>query len=215
MAGARKANREVVFGAGHVLGVFVGVVVLCGIFFTLGYVMGKDQARAAGTTPLKSPPTAARTPGAGTGSEWGAGFTGWDFFPPSGTPSDHAAGQPVTTPAGATASPALAQPEVAGASKAPTGDLSMAPTGQWHVSVLAEPPASEAGMSLQVAALSNRNDALAVAEFLRRRGYPAFVWGPAADRLYRVQVGPYANSQTAEQARRALEHEGFKTIRKP
>jgi cell division septation protein DedD len=67
---------------------------------------------------------------------------------------------------------------------------------------------------LQVAALTRDTDALALAEALQEKEYPAFVLTPSADNLYRVQVGPYADAKSAEIAKRSLEREGFKTITK-
>jgi cell division septation protein DedD len=75
-------------------------------------------------------------------------------------------------------------------------------------------PTGSQGVLLQVAAMSNRTDALALAGFLKQKGYPAFAWGPSPNRLYRVQVGPYANSKQAGRARLELEKEGFKSILK-
>jgi cell division septation protein DedD len=63
-----------------------------------------------------------------------------------------------------------------------------------------------------VAALTRQDDALALAEALQKKKYPAFVLTPGADHYYRVQVGPYADTQSATIARRGLENEGFKTI---
>ncbi len=224
MASARKAQGEMVLGARHVLGVFLGIVVLCGMFFALGYVMGRDQSRAS----LRTAATAARTGPSGT-AETGAssvtddlapGTQEWDFFPrKNSTPGATTEGAPPGGAMAGTAAGAAGEATRVGVPPAASnGDeagptVSMARTDAVRLAVLKEPPAGS-GESLQVAALTNASDALALAEFLRRRGYPAFVWGPAPDRLYRVQVGPFPDSQAAEQTRRALEREGFKTIRK-
>jgi cell division septation protein DedD len=67
---------------------------------------------------------------------------------------------------------------------------------------------------LQVAALTNESDALALAENLQKRKFPAFVLTPGADHYYRVQVGPYADAQSADIAKKGLEHAGFKALLK-
>jgi cell division septation protein DedD len=67
---------------------------------------------------------------------------------------------------------------------------------------------------LQVAALRHQGDALAMAEMLQRKRFPAFVITPNGDSYYRVQVGPYRNERSAANARRALERAGFKAIMK-
>ena len=65
---------------------------------------------------------------------------------------------------------------------------------------------------LQVAALEKESDALAVAQALQQRKFPAFVLPAAADKYFRVQVGPYANAQAAASAQKQLESAGFKSI---
>ena len=43
MANGRRNNGERVLGSGHLIGLFLGVVLLCCVFYTLGYVMGRSQ----------------------------------------------------------------------------------------------------------------------------------------------------------------------------
>ena len=65
---------------------------------------------------------------------------------------------------------------------------------------------------LQVAAVQHESDALALAQALQQKKFPAFVITPGTDKYYRVQVGPYADGQSAATARRDLEAIGFKSI---
>lgn len=65
---------------------------------------------------------------------------------------------------------------------------------------------------LQVSALTRESDALAMADILQQKRFPSFVVTPTSDALYRVQVGPYADMQSAEAAKRALDREGIKAI---
>lgn len=65
---------------------------------------------------------------------------------------------------------------------------------------------------LQVAALGRGGDALALAEALQQKGFPAFVLTPTEDQLYRVQIGPYADRQSAIRVKQALEREGFQAL---
>ena len=67
-------------------------------------------------------------------------------------------------------------------------------------------------MVLQVAANRNESEALALAKILQEKGFPAFVLTPSTDQWYRVQVGPYADAKSAEQAKAALAKVGFKAI---
>ena len=67
---------------------------------------------------------------------------------------------------------------------------------------------------LQLAALRQESDALAMADAVQQKKFPSFVVAPTSDNLYRVQVGPYATEQLAEAAKAALERAGFKAILK-
>ncbi len=74
------------------------------------------------------------------------------------------------------------------------------------------PPIPRGATVLQVAALARASDALALAQALQQKKFPAFVLTPGADHFYRVQVGPYADAQAANAARNQLQNQGFKSI---
>ena len=65
---------------------------------------------------------------------------------------------------------------------------------------------------LQVGALRQESDALAMADALQRKGFPAFVVVPTSDSYYRVQVGPFSTQAIGEKAKQSLLREGFKAI---
>ena len=65
---------------------------------------------------------------------------------------------------------------------------------------------------LQVAAVIREGDAMALAQALQQKKFPAFVITPGGDKYYRVQVGPYADTLSATNARHDLEANGFKSI---
>ncbi|HEV2387662.1 MAG TPA: SPOR domain-containing protein [Candidatus Acidoferrales bacterium] len=217
MAGGRKAQSDVTLGGGHVAVIFLGVVVLCGIFFSLGYVMGRNGNTPAVTGAQRSPAVDAQ---GNLASDQGApGATGWDFYPKKGSAAGNLAG---TATPGLSPNPSdssgSAQPPAAIAplSPGPGEPVAMTPKPA-SLRAKAKPPAlagGDAGVALQVAALANQADALALAGFLKHKGYPAFAWGPAPDRLFRVQVGPYPDAKAAESAKKQLEREGFKSILK-
>src|ERR1700735_534963 len=43
MAGNGKRGGDRILESRHLVGLFLGVVLLCAVFFTLGYVMGRNQ----------------------------------------------------------------------------------------------------------------------------------------------------------------------------
>ncbi len=81
-------------------------------------------------------------------------------------------------------------------------------------SMSSAPLISKGAIVLQVAALTQEDSALAMAEALRKKNFPAFVLGPSTHRYYLVWVGPYADTDSAIVAKRMLEKVGFKAILK-
>src|SRR3981081_1905518 len=71
---------------------------------------------------------------------------------------------------------------------------------------------ANAATMLQVAAVIREGDAMALAQALQQKKFPAFVITPGTDKYYRVQIGPYADTQSAANARHDLEANGFKSI---
>jgi len=204
--GGGGGGRDMVMESRHLLGVFLGIVVLCGVFFTLGYVMGRTQYDtsvraatagrpnpAADASPKTEPKPTTSVPAA----------SDWNFY---------RAGEAKSAPAPLKPEPAVAKRStISSASSAPAAK----PASSSRTSKLAKPPLIPRGaVVLQVAALTRENNALALAEALQQKEYPAFVLGPAGDNLYRVQVGPFADAGSADQARRSLERDGFKAITK-
>lgn len=70
----------------------------------------------------------------------------------------------------------------------------------------------EGSISLQVAALSKKEDAEALLSLLKKKGFSALMTTSQTDRLIRVQVGPFASAKDAEETKGRLEQEGFKPI---
>src|ERR1700689_1095966 len=76
-----------------------------------------------------------------------------------------------------------------------------------------QPPAlNKNSIVLQVAAVKLQRDALEMADAIQQKRFPSFVATSPADNFYHVQVGPYPDIPSAENAKRALEQMGFKPI---
>lgn len=99
-------------------------------------------------------------------------------------------------PAAASAAPKASAPEPRASAKAAAPAPAPAPSG-----------AQSGAWIVQVVSLQDRGAAATIAKRLSAKGYPAFVVDPAASgpRIYRVQVGGYADKNDAEQAARRLE----------
>ena len=71
------------------------------------------------------------------------------------------------------------------------------------------------GYFVQVAAVSKQDDADALVDALKKKQYPAFVaTGSGSDKLFRVQLGPFADIKDAESQRTRLISDGYNPILK-
>jgi cell division septation protein DedD len=75
------------------------------------------------------------------------------------------------------------------------------------------PPAAN-GYYVQVAAVSKQEDAEALVEALKGKQYPAFSANIAGDKLFHIQVGPFADIKEAETLRAKLVSDGYNPILK-
>jgi cell division septation protein DedD len=192
------------------VGLFLGVVLLCSVFFTLGYVMGHNQygvaVQAAATTVIPAPVRSAPAKAKESQPAAAPANTEWDFYAKKDTtrmetPKDTAPA-PSAIPAVATKTPG-APPAASTKTVAAPGK----PAARY------QPPRLPKGsLVLQVAALKRESDAMKMADEIQQKRHPAFVIMFPADGLYHVQVGPYPDEKSAEAAKRSLEQIGFKSI---
>jgi septal ring-binding cell division protein DamX len=195
----------------HVIGLFMLMLVFSGVFFTLGYGMGRNQydgqVRAASNprtlqpTPVapKSDPSAKRPsearrdsdPATDTNSQPNSDWSFYNAGKPS-SPDDNL--------------------KTAWAAPVPSQHTVSASTRGKSAKSVTMPAIPSGSYTLQVAALRRESDALSLASHLQRKKFPAFVISPQGDRYYRVQVGPYTDQKSADAARKGLEGAGFKAI---
>lgn len=217
MASGEKKGGDFVLEGRHLAGLFLLLVVIFGVVFTLGYLLGRSQydtkVRTAFSKPDASlalgtaPATASSEKPADRTAPPAGGNSQWDFYhaaEPKAV-SDHLAAPASSTPSArpAGAKPAASQPaalKAASAQNPPSG--------------IRAPRIPKGAITLQVAAVMHEGDALALAQALQGKKFPAFVLNPDADKYFRVQVGPYSDNQSAGTARRELEAQGFKSITK-
>jgi hypothetical protein len=65
---------------------------------------------------------------------------------------------------------------------------------------------------LQVSAVVREDHARALANELKQKGFPGFVREANAETLFRVQVGPFADRQSAQPTALALERQGLQVL---
>lgn len=201
-------DTEFTLGTGKLLGLFFGMALICGVFFSLGYSMGK------GAVPQ---PVASENPGLGTpvqgGSKPGPGKAAADVAS-NCAPDDSACNG---DHAGSGASPAESEPSFF---KAVKEDPAKAQLTQ----PAAEEPKTNtpelrgqpiAGFMVQVAAVSKQEDAEALVGALRKKQYPVLIVNNIPNsRLFHVQVGPFNDAKEAESMRTKLVGDGYNAILK-
>lgn len=223
----RSSGGDFVLESRHLVGLFLLLVVIFGVVFTLGYLMGRSQYDAKLRATVGSPvgfdaeaapppidtkpkvrgqqaqPQAQPQPDDSAAPKKNAD---WDFYRSAEpqTAPDHL--QPPSKPASTVAPPspaAVSKPAaVPPKTVKPAKGAAAADT----------PPVAKGAIMLQVAAVLHQEDALALAQVLQQKKFPAIVVPPSADKYYRVQVGPYHDDPSATKARQDLEAKGFKSI---
>ena len=181
-----ETDTEITLGTGKMLALFFGLVILCAVFFGMGFTMGKNSVRTAPEL-LPSPSTTVRAAARPTTStSTPAQQPQTSEQPQAGTP----AASDNSSPATSTNTPAASQDQ--------------------------PPAIPQAGQAfyVQVAAVSKQEDADALVEALKGRQYSAFISSAAADKLLHVQVGPFADIKQAEDMRTKLVADGYSPILK-
>jgi len=203
----------------HVIGLFMLMLLFSGVFFTLGYVMGRNeydgQVRAStnlrsspGSTVLPKPEIAPKPsnkkPAPEAQTEKPASVPpDWEFYHAGDSNKADERLKPVAAPSiNPSATPAVGK----------SGNATKQQPSAISKTIGVAPLSAGGGTSLQVAALTKESDAMALANNLRKKNFPTFVQSPQGDKYYHVLVGPYADQKAVDNARKGLEVAGFKAI---
>lgn len=200
-------DTEITLGTGRMLGLFFALVLVCAVFFAVGFSLGR---KAAGIGLDR--PTVAQTTSPATGVRPSAGKNDPPQPPANDQFSFYKAVEQKNADAQLTpqanAQPAAAAatqnaPAAAAPSSAPQNPDSAAPSGS----------AAAGSYYVQVAAVSRQEDAEALVEALKKKQYPAFTTNnSSADKFFHVQVGPFAEIKDAEAMRGRLVGDGYNPI---
>ena len=195
MAGSE--DTEITLGTGKMLLLFFGLVALCAVFFGTGFSLGKNYSKPIGSDPqaaIASPsgarPTAVKTTNPRPPSDL-------TFYKAVGQKDPNPQLAPNTAEASSNAASAKSQP----------ADSNATPSDP-----MAAPPLN--GYYVQVAAVSKGEDAEALVDALKKKQYAAFAANTPGDKLFHVQVGPFADIKDAESARGKLVSDGYNPILK-
>jgi DedD protein len=192
-------DTEITLGTGKMLTLFFGLVALCGLFFGLGFSLGRGSTRPFTTSDqsqIVSGP-ALRTSAMKTAAVPGQSSGDMTFYKSVQNkdanaqlaPADNAKQEPAKQPA----------------------DSDAAKSGPPDPMTAASGP----GYFVQVAAVSKQDDAQALVDALKKKQYAAFTANTSAsDKLFHVQVGPFSDLKEAEATRAKLVSDGYNPILK-
>ena len=209
-----QQDTEITLGTGRMLVLFFTLVLVCAVFFAIGFSLGRKTAMVGATYPLNAvagtPATVVRPSAAKQNPppQQQPQATDFSFYKSVAAQSADTELAPQNKPAQPPTQNKADQPAVPAANDPTTA---AAPTA---VPAANSAPAT-GGYIVQVAAVSRQEDADALVEALKKKQYPAFVVNSVAtDKFYHVQVGPYAEWKDADAMRNRLIGDGYSPIMK-
>lgn len=186
-ARSKDEDTEITLGMGKMLALFFGLVVLCAVFFGLGFSFGRNSIQSATVqAPVQRLPITANPAAKPAGSSPESKLTFYKDVDKKDADSQ------LTSSDGGEAADSAPAPETQAAAAAVTPG-----TNSYFV---------------QVAAVSKQEDAEILVEALKKKQYAAFTTGMPADKLFHVQIGPYNDIKEAETMRAKLINDGYNPI---
>jgi cell division septation protein DedD len=197
-------DTEVTLSTGKLLGIFFAAAIICGIFFSFGYAVGKNSTPAAGVAIMDSSSLA--TVAANGGAKPAA-------TKPSGPTRACVSSDDTDCVKQEDASAATPSAPV---TSTPATDNKPAPElqAQQNDAHPLNAAAPGSGFIVQVAAVSKAEDADALKAALEKKQYPVFVVDNSQSHLFHVQVGPFAEQKDAEAMKNKLAADGYNAILK-
>jgi DedD protein len=225
-----RHDTEVTLSWGTLLGMALGLLVICVLCFGLGYMAGHSGRASVGPAATNTPATQSNAPeqeplqGSGSLPKPSASAQAAAPAPPaasddspSGAHSDENAAPSGSNPQQSTAPPAAQAPTASPEQQVHPVLGSGGPVNSQVASSPNVRPAlpSENSLMVQVAAVKNEEDATVLTNALRRRGYPVTAHRDAGDGLIHVRIGPFPTRDEANQWRIRLLNDGYNAIVQP
>jgi DedD protein len=207
---AEDEDTEITLGVGRLLGLFFGLVVLCGLALGTGYWLGRNSVKQAlGAAAVPAPANQPATSGGKPGAAQAAQPKTPDCAGEDNCPTQAAASPNATTPnpSDLTFYQAVQQKDNAHPQLTPPVAQASAPAAADARSTLGT------GYLVQIAAVRNQDDAKLLNDALQKQQYPVLITQPG-DKLFHVQVGPYADIKEAEAIRSRLVGAGYNAFLK-
>ena len=200
-----EQEREISLGTTTILGIFFALALLCAVFFGFGYSLGRRSAPpVTGPNSLTTESEGASKPSPGS-----------PVNQPTGKQADTTQSAIVPVDSSNAAAPDT-QPDssrVKTLVSSSRPDVRVAPPAASATKPAALPVAATAAAPgspvVQVAAMSHQEDADVVAVDLKRRGYTVAIRHEPQDKLFHVQIGPFATRKDADVMRQRLQTDGY------
>lgn len=203
-------DTEITLGTAKLLGLFFGLVIVCAVFFALGYTLGRKSDSALSTLSTSAPlqTSSNRAKPAGSASQAAPPMT---FYKAVEQKDANPQLTPATQAVSTTAAPPPDESSTAGSTSSSAQGTSSQPAAP--PDPMAPIPAGN--YFVQVAAVTKEEDAESLVDALKKKQYPAFVASSSStDKLFRVQLGPFPDIKEAEGMRTRLVNDGYNPILK-
>jgi DedD protein len=207
-----EQDREISLSTTTILGIFFALALLCAVFFGFGYSMGRKSAQPVSSgssevTPRSENSNSKPAPGSPVGLSTSSAARQAAAETPSAIPppdSSNAASEDSTPP------PTPIKAVVTNAHSNVPAEVIPKPASKPAAIVPVAAALPSPGSSVvQVAAMSHQEDADVVALDLKRRGYTVAIRREPQDKLFHVQIGPFANKKEADTMRQRLQTDGY------
>jgi cell division septation protein DedD len=200
-------DTELTLGTGTLLLLFLGLALVCGAFFGLGYEVGRGVGQPA-TSQL-----------AAAGGQAGLQTNGAKAKPSATAPPVVPAPAPMAAPPVNASQPAASDPVVASQTgtnasqqqvrSALPGSNTPLPSSDSGMHAVLPPPVQ---LMVQIAAVSHQEDADVLSTALRKRGYAVVEKREPADGLIHVRMGPFNSRDEANRWRQKLLDDGYNAM---
>jgi len=228
-----RRDKELTLGWGALSALILGLVLICGLCFGLGYTVGHHSSApeiAAAAQPPAAPDAEPLQPNPSIPKPDA------EAQAPVPPPAEPSINQQALPDSGAGANPAPAQappqasPGASGQGGAPPNAPATAAPQQVRQALVASgadpsqaPPASTVHAALpsmsqfmvEIAAVRNAEDANVLTNALRRRNYPVTERREPLDGLIHVRIGPFPSHEEANRWRDRLEGDGYNAMIQP
>jgi len=219
-------DTEIALGTRSLLAIFFGLVLICAVFFGLGYSVGRGSGERAAAQPASE--SASATPDsrlpkpsadqgltpveapASTPSDSGTSTDNTPATQPSSSAPQPAAGAGATAPT----NPYAPSAATSGRNSAGVPTPALATTASTAATLQPAAATTATNFMVQVAAVRVPQDAQILVDALKKHGYSASVRNEPQDQLLHIQLGPYTSRADALAMRSKLLGDGYNAVLK-